>query len=94
MNKAKSLLAAALTLIALLAGTGVAQAGTTDAVGVQAARTLCYAQTVDVRWSPGGSPTGRLVHQWQTVNVVDYRDGVWWEINSPYSGFVLAQYFC
>jgi len=94
MVRFKALAVAAFALAVLTSGTiasGTASAGT---YGVQAVRTVCYANSVDVRWSPGGSPTGRLVYVGQNVNVVDYRDGVWWQINSPYSGYVLAQYFC
>ncbi|WP_143531881.1 hypothetical protein [Saccharothrix sp. ALI-22-I] len=97
MNRLKAFVVAALALVALTTGTSAASAASAapeESYGVQVARTLCYADTVDVRWSPGGSPTGRLVYRYQNVNVINYRDGVWWEINSPYYGFVLAQYFC
>ncbi|MBW4717284.1 SH3 domain-containing protein [Saccharothrix obliqua] len=94
LNRLRVFLVAALALLATSVATTGAQAAPTTDVGVQVARTLCYANDVDVRWTPGGSPTGRLVYRGQTVNVIDFRDGVWWEINSPYRGFVLAQYFC
>ncbi|MDQ2585872.1 SH3 domain-containing protein [Saccharothrix yanglingensis] len=98
MSRLKALAVGVLALAALAGGTATAGAANTGATttgthGVQVVRTVC-ADTVDVRWTPGGSPTGRLVYWGQTVNVVDYRDGVWWQINSPYSGYVLAQYFC
>jgi len=99
MSRVKTFACAAAVAIGVIASLGsVTQASAMTApasgVNVQVARTLCYANDVDVRYSPGGSPTGRLVYYGQTVNVVDYRDGVWWQINSPYSGYVLAQYFC
>ncbi|MBP2320495.1 hypothetical protein JOF56_000880 [Kibdelosporangium banguiense] len=101
MNRLKLLafaVLAALGLLASLNSVATADVATTKTstadVSVQVVRTLCYANDVDVRYVPGGSPTGRLVYRYQTVNVVDYRDGVWWQINSPYSGYVLAQYFC
>ncbi|NUT92464.1 MAG: hypothetical protein HOY78_10575 [Saccharothrix sp.] len=94
MNRVKAFVVAALALVALATATGAASAAPEGSYGVQAVRTLCYADTVDVRWTAGGSPTGRLVYRYQNVNVINYRDGVWWEINSPYYGFVLAQYFC
>ncbi|RKT54341.1 SH3 domain-containing protein [Saccharothrix australiensis] len=95
MDKVRPFLVA-VSALAALTGVGAVGAGTAsaEAFSVQEARTLCYANDVDVRYSPGGSPTGRLVYRNQSVNVIDHRDGVWWQINSPYSGYVLAAYFC
>jgi hypothetical protein len=101
MNRLKQIagtVVVALGLLTLAGSVATADVSTTksgaSAVTVQVSRTLCYANDVDVRYVPGGAPTGRLVYNGQTVNVVDYRDGVWWQRNAPYSGYVLAQYFC
>ncbi|CCH32548.1 hypothetical protein ABZ816_23585 [Actinosynnema sp. NPDC047251] len=94
MTRVKALIAAASALAALTIGTTGVGTASAEAVRAQEARTVCYANDVDVRYTVGGSPTGRLVYLNQSVNVIDHRDGVWWQINSPYSGYVLAQYFC
>lgn len=104
MNKITTFTAAVVLILATLFGITTATANATPATtpaqgygvgyGILEARQLCYAQNVDVRWTPGGPPTGRLVWQWQWVYVVDHRDGVWWQISSPYPGYVLAMYFC
>ncbi|MFD1049180.1 hypothetical protein ACFQ1S_28415 [Kibdelosporangium lantanae] len=50
---------------------------------------------VTVRYSPGGAAIpGEVIGYGVRVNVTDHYDNVWWHINSPYGGWVLAQYFC
>ncbi|MEV6911229.1 hypothetical protein [Amycolatopsis sp. NPDC051071] len=87
----RKLLAGGFTILAVL-GIGIS-AQTTASATTQSTRWLCGADTVDVRYSEGGAPTGRIVSYGQTVEH-DSGGGTWWHITSPYSGYVLGQYFC
>lgn len=62
---------------------------------VDEVRWQCGADSVTVRSSPGGAAIpGETIGYGIRVNVIDHYDNVWWHINSPYGGWVLAQYFC
>jgi hypothetical protein len=87
----RKLAAGVLTAIAVL-GMGTA-AQTSASAAAQTTHWLCGADTVDVRYTAGGAPTGRLVYRNQTVEH-DSGAGTWWHITSPYPGYVLGQYFC
>jgi hypothetical protein len=73
-------------------GTGITSQTTANATA-QTTHWLCGASDVDVRYTAGGAPTGRLVYYGQTVEH-DSGSGTWWHITSPYIGYVLGQYFC
>jgi hypothetical protein len=87
----RNLTAGVLTICAAL-GIGIT-APTSASAAAQTTHWLCGANSVDVRYSEGGAPTGRLVYYGQTVEH-DSGGGTWWHITSPYTGYVLGQYFC
>jgi hypothetical protein len=85
----KALTAVALATAALAVSVPQASAS------VQEVRWQCGADSVTVRYSPGGAAIpGEVIGYGVRVNVTDHYDNVWWHINSPYGGWVLAQYFC
>ncbi|RLK61997.1 hypothetical protein [Actinokineospora cianjurensis] len=58
-------------------------------------RQQCRADTVRVYSAPDGNGywTGAVIHNGIYVNVDNHYNGVWWHINAPYGGWVLAEYF-
>ncbi|WP_410573777.1 hypothetical protein [Amycolatopsis sp. cmx-4-61] len=90
MRSAKTVIAAGVLAAATL-GLTPAVAG----ASVQEIRWQCGADSVTVRYSPGGAAIpGETIGYGIRVNVDNHNDNVWWHINSPYGGYVLAQYFC
>ncbi|EOD64896.1 hypothetical protein [Amycolatopsis vancoresmycina] len=94
MRSAKNVIGAGvLVAAAICLGTpGIASAGGS---AVDEVRWQCGADSVTVRSYAGGPAIpGETIGYGVRVNVDNHNDNVWWHINSPYGGYVLAQYFC
>jgi hypothetical protein len=68
-------------------------AGNGQVIGAEFYRWVCAPAGVWVRPYPGGPQTTFLGYG-TGVNVADSNDGVWFRIDSPASGYVLAERLC